>query len=202
MDDDGARRINKATVVVAVVADATLSCSVLTALGLAAEPAGFAPTQAEFAWEDSRVATLHRRCVLNLRLPKDFRTVVAALRAPNPQVRLMVCAQATEECKAHSAIPITIPPLSTRPGEIDQIITSSRTRDEICQRYPDAWVVAVSPKRIDETDDADDVTIEFCTAVVVAHHKNRKSLTPFIKTKQHRHEELGTYFTGQLTLAA
>lgn len=72
------------------------------------------------------------------------------------------------------------------------------TWDEICQRYPDAWVVAVSPKRIDETDDADDVTIEFCTAVVVAHHKNRKSLTPFIKTEQHRYEELGTYFTGRL----
>jgi hypothetical protein len=72
------------------------------------------------------------------------------------------------------------------------------TWDEICQRYPDTWVVAVSPKRTDETDDADDVTIEFCTTVVIAHHKNRKSLTPFIKTEQHRHEELGTYFTGRL----
>jgi len=72
------------------------------------------------------------------------------------------------------------------------------TWDEICQRYPATWVVAVSPKRIDEADDADDVTIEFCTAVVVAHHKNRKSLTPFIKAEQHRYEELGTYFTGRL----
>jgi len=75
------------------------------------------------------------------------------------------------------------------------------TWDEICQRYPDTWVVAVSPKRTDETDDADDaddVTIEFCTAVVIAHHKNRKSLTPFIKTEQRRYEELGTYFTGRL----
>jgi hypothetical protein len=35
------------------------------------------------------------------------------------------------------------------------------TWDEICQRYPDTWVVAVSPKRADETDEADDVTIEF-----------------------------------------
>jgi hypothetical protein len=72
------------------------------------------------------------------------------------------------------------------------------TWDEICQRYPDTWVVAVSPQRIEMTDDADDVTIEFCTAVVVAHHKNRKSLTPFIKAKQHLYEELGTYFTGRL----
>jgi hypothetical protein len=72
------------------------------------------------------------------------------------------------------------------------------TWDEICLRYPDTWVVAVSPKRIDETDDADDVTIEFCTTVVVAHHRNRKSLTPFIKAEQQRYEDLGTYFTGRL----
>ena len=72
------------------------------------------------------------------------------------------------------------------------------TWDEICQRYPDTWVVAVSPRRTDETDDADDVAIEFCTAVVIAHHKNRKSLTPFIKSEQHRYQELGTYFTGRL----
>jgi hypothetical protein len=42
--------------------------------------------------------------------------------------------------------------------------------DEVCQRYPDRWVVLV---QIEQTDDADDVTIEFCTAVVIAHHKTR-----------------------------
>jgi len=72
------------------------------------------------------------------------------------------------------------------------------TWDEICRRYPDTWVIAVSPQRIDATDDADDVAIEFCTAVVVAHHKDRKILTPFIKAKRHLYEELGTYFTGRL----
>lgn len=70
--------------------------------------------------------------------------------------------------------------------------------DEICRRYPDTWVVAVDSQRIDENDDADDVTIEFCTAVVIAHHKHRKALSPFIKAEQHRHDELGAYFTGRL----
>ena len=62
-------------------------------------------------------------CVRNLRLPKDFDTVIAALRAPNPPVRLVVCARTTEECEGYLAIPIIIPPLSTRPDELVQIIT-------------------------------------------------------------------------------
>jgi FHA domain len=62
-------------------------------------------------------------CVRSLRLPKDFHVVDDALRAPNPQVRLMVCAQATEQWEKYLAIPITIPPLGTRPDEVDQIIT-------------------------------------------------------------------------------
>jgi pSer/pThr/pTyr-binding forkhead associated (FHA) protein len=62
-------------------------------------------------------------CVRHLRLPKDFRTVVTALRAPSPQVRLTVCAQTAATCEEYLAVPITIPPLATRPDEIDQIIT-------------------------------------------------------------------------------
>jgi FHA domain len=62
-------------------------------------------------------------CVRSLRLPRDFRSVVGALRNPNSQVQLVVCAQATEDCSPFLAVPITVPPLSTRPDEIDQIIT-------------------------------------------------------------------------------
>ena len=89
-------------------------------------------------------------------------------------------------------------------NDTDVTITAHErlTWDEICRRYPDTWVIAVSPQRIDVTDDADDVAIEFCTAVVVAHHKSRKRLTPFIKAKRHLYEELGTYFTGQLVPSA
>ncbi len=71
------------------------------------------------------------------------------------------------------------------------------TWDEICRRYPDIWVVAVDSKRIDETDEADEVGIEFRTALVIAHHKNRKCLSAFIKAEQHRYEDLGAYFTGR-----
>jgi pSer/pThr/pTyr-binding forkhead associated (FHA) protein len=62
-------------------------------------------------------------CVRSLRLPKDFRAVVAALRAPRAQVRLVICAKTAEKCDEHLTVPIAIPPLSTRPNELDQIIT-------------------------------------------------------------------------------
>ncbi len=62
-------------------------------------------------------------CVRNLRLPHDFLSVVTALRAQNSQVRLVICAQTAEQYDAYLALPITIPPLSTCPDEIDRIIT-------------------------------------------------------------------------------
>jgi len=62
-------------------------------------------------------------CMRSLRLPKDFRPVIAALRAQSSQVRLVICAQTAERCDEHLTFPIAIPPLSTRPSEIDQIIT-------------------------------------------------------------------------------
>jgi hypothetical protein len=62
-------------------------------------------------------------CVRSLRLPRDFRSVVAALRDPNSRVQLVVCAQASEDCEPFLAVPITVPPLSSRVDEIDQIIT-------------------------------------------------------------------------------
>ncbi|HEU4735347.1 MAG TPA: hypothetical protein VFT22_45965 [Kofleriaceae bacterium] len=72
------------------------------------------------------------------------------------------------------------------------------TWDEICQRYPDTWVVAVDSQRIEPMEDVDEVSIEFCSAIVIAYHKNRKQLSPFIKAVQDQYEDLGTYFTGPL----
>ncbi|HEX2688336.1 MAG TPA: hypothetical protein VHN14_17015 [Kofleriaceae bacterium] len=43
-------------------------------------------------------------------------------------------------------------------------ITSAHERltwNEICQRYPEEWVVLVAIERADEADEADDVAIEF-----------------------------------------
>jgi len=71
------------------------------------------------------------------------------------------------------------------------------TWDKICRRYPDEWVVLAEIERADETD-ADEVTIEFCTAVVIAHHKTRKEASPSVKAAFQRDIEVGSFFTGRL----
>jgi hypothetical protein len=87
------------------------------------------------------------------------------------------------------------------------------TWDEICQRYPDEWVVLVKIQALDEAPDPDETDdeeemdemddtcrapIEECTAVVVAHGNNRKCLSPEIKALQTHHPGLGAFFTGRL----
>jgi hypothetical protein len=61
-------------------------------------------------------------CVRGHRLPRDFSEVVAALRAPNAQIQLIVCAQTPSDCERYLAVPIVVPPLSSRSGELDRII--------------------------------------------------------------------------------
>jgi FHA domain len=70
-----------------------------------------------------KAATGGSLCVRHLRLPQDFDSAMTALRTPSSQVRLMLCVQASEERGEDLAVPITIPPLSTRPDELDRIIT-------------------------------------------------------------------------------
>ena len=72
------------------------------------------------------------------------------------------------------------------------------TWEEICQRYPDEWVVVVEIERVDESDETDDVAIEFCTAVVIAHHKTRKEASPSVKAAFQHYEEVGKFWTGVL----
>jgi hypothetical protein len=62
-------------------------------------------------------------CVRSHRLPEDFSRVIESLRAPSSQVQLVVCAQIPEDCEPFLAVPITVPPLASRPDEIDRIIT-------------------------------------------------------------------------------
>jgi hypothetical protein len=62
-------------------------------------------------------------CVRSLRLPRDFSGVITALRDPNSQVQLVVCAQASEDCEPYLAVPITVPPLASRADELDRVIT-------------------------------------------------------------------------------
>ena len=61
-------------------------------------------------------------CVRNLRLPKDVGSVLAAFRGPNSRVQLVVCGQPSEDYDPYLAAPITVPPLTSRPDEIDRII--------------------------------------------------------------------------------
>jgi pSer/pThr/pTyr-binding forkhead associated (FHA) protein len=62
-------------------------------------------------------------CVRSQRLPKDFREVIAALHAPRSQVQLVICDQMPGVCESYLAVPITVPPLTSRADELDRIIT-------------------------------------------------------------------------------
>jgi len=62
-------------------------------------------------------------CVRSLRLPKDFNKVVTAFRGPNSPAQLVVCARTSEDYDLYRAVPINIPPLSSRADELDQIIS-------------------------------------------------------------------------------
>jgi len=61
-------------------------------------------------------------CVRSRRLPEDFSHVLEALHDPSSQVQLVVCARAAEDGRPFFAVPITVPPLASRPDEIDRII--------------------------------------------------------------------------------
>jgi pSer/pThr/pTyr-binding forkhead associated (FHA) protein len=61
-------------------------------------------------------------CMRSQRLPPDFRDVMDALRAPDSQVQLMICAETPEDCERSRVAPIVIPPLLSRMTEVDQII--------------------------------------------------------------------------------
>lgn len=66
------------------------------------------------------------------------------------------------------------------------------TWDEICVRYPDEWVVLVEFEREDDTD------LRFYAATVLAHHRTRKAASADVKAAFQRHDEAGSFFTGQL----
>jgi hypothetical protein len=61
-------------------------------------------------------------CVRSQRLPRDFDAVIAALRDPGAQVQLVVCVAVPDDCAPFLAVPVTVPPLAGRAGELDRII--------------------------------------------------------------------------------
>lgn len=71
--------------------------------------------------------------------------------------------------------------------------TSERlTWHQICRRYPDEWVV------IAEMDWVEDGCFEFGTALVLAHRKTRKEVSPDVKEADKYYREVGAFFTGRL----
>lgn len=86
------------------------------------------------------------------------------------------------------------------PGRMDVVMQTEvsavferLTWDEICRRFPDEWVVLV------ETDWVNDTDFTFGTAVVVAHHKRRKQASPDIKAAFLCHDEVGCFWTGEIS---
>lgn len=61
-------------------------------------------------------------CIWNNKLPLDFAGVKLALQDPDTRVQLVVCARQPAEAEAFGAVPITIPPLCRRAGELPRII--------------------------------------------------------------------------------
>lgn len=73
---------------------------------------------------------------------------------------------------------------------LDEQVSERLTWKQICERYPDEWVVLVDIQWINDTD------FEFRTAVVLGHFASRKQASPCIKAAFQRHEEVGSYWTG------
>jgi hypothetical protein len=66
------------------------------------------------------------------------------------------------------------------------------TWDEICQRYPEEWVVMTEIAWVNDTD------FEFGTALVLAHHKTRKEASPSVKAAFRQYDEVGSFWTGKI----
>ena len=63
---------------------------------------------------------------------------------------------------------------------------------EICDRYPNQWVVIADADWLNDTD------FDFATAEVIATHHRRKDASPDIKTGRARNREVGCFWTGEI----
>lgn len=66
------------------------------------------------------------------------------------------------------------------------------TWKQMCERFPEEWVVVAEAVRDSETD------YGFGTAVVLGHFKRRKDASPYIKSAFETHAEIGCYWTGKI----
>ena len=77
-------------------------------------------------------------------------------------------------------------------------LSEALTWEQICQRYPDQWVVLVEVDWVEE--DEDNLTFEFRSARVASHGPTRRE--PLIQARplRARYQEMAHYFTGQIRL--
>jgi hypothetical protein len=66
------------------------------------------------------------------------------------------------------------------------------TWTEICDRYPDRWVVVADTDWVNETD------FEFRSAEVIACHRRRKDASPDVKAVLARGRPVGCFWTGEI----
>jgi hypothetical protein len=63
---------------------------------------------------------------------------------------------------------------------------------EICERFPDRWVVLADIGWVNETD------FDFATAAVVAHHERRRDASPDVTAARAQNTEVGCFWTGMV----
>ena len=73
---------------------------------------------------------------------------------------------------------------------VEEPLIERLTWAQICERYPDEWVVMV------ETDWVNDRDFEFGTTHVIGHYKTRKEASPHIKAAFQHYSEIGSFWTG------
>ena len=73
---------------------------------------------------------------------------------------------------------------------VDDQVSERLTWKQICERYPDEWVVLVDVDRVNDTD------FELGAAIVLGHFKSRKEASPHIKAAFQHHHEIGSFWTG------
>jgi Inner membrane component of T3SS, cytoplasmic domain len=78
-------------------------------------------------------------CMWVKRLPRDFAEVTTALREPDTRVQLIVCGLRPPDRKELVSAPIEIPPLSSRPDEIERVIDEYADAAMTALRAPDAF---------------------------------------------------------------
>ena len=75
-------------------------------------------------------------------------------------------------------------------------LSEALTWEQICERYPNQWVVLVEVDWVDK--DEDNLTFEFRSARVAGHGATRREPLVQAQPLRARYPEMGHYFTGRI----